>query len=84
MVKDNNNNCWEFQASVWDAAQQQPQQRRPNEVQEEETPGSSLLSQDSLDEIDDDGETTQQFQMTDLPHPDWGEVVYSMNTDAYT
>ena len=91
MVKDN---CWEFQASVWDAAQQQLQKHQQhqheqhkqeqqeqqeqqhseasNEGGSEERPDSS-----SLPGRDDSGESIPQFQNTDLPHPGWGEIVYS-------
>merc|ERR1711939_910370 len=76
-------NKWEFQASIWDAAQQQLQQNQQhgeanNEGGSEERPASTLPGRD------DSGESTQHFQYTDLPHPGWEEVVYSMKTSYVT
>ena len=83
MVEDN---CWEFQASVWDAAQQQLQKQQQqkhqqehsevnNEGGSEERPRSPLLP--DRDEV---GESLSQFQFTDHPHPGWEELVDSINT----
>ena len=77
-VKDN---CWEFQASVWDAAQQQLQHSQQhsednNEGGAEETPGSSIPDRD------DSGESIQHFQYTDFPHPDWEQIISSTNTEV--
>ena len=71
MVKDN---CWEFQASVWDAAQQQLQQ-----LQQHQQHGvvNNEGGQEGTPDINDNGECTHQFQMTDLPHPDWEQIVNS-------
>ena len=82
MVEDN---CWEFQASVWDAAQQQLQKHQQhqqhqqhseanNEGGEEGRPVSSLPDRDEV------GESLSQFQFTDHPHPGWEELVDSINT----
>merc|ERR1712224_506953 len=67
---------WKFEASVWEA------------VRQEGTPAASPQSLPDGDlspnDITDNGECIHQFQMTDLPHPDWEQIVYSMHTDAYT
>ena len=76
MVKDNH---WEFQASVWDAAQQQLQQRQQHSEANNEG-GSEGRPASALPDRDDSGESIQHFQYTDLPHPGWEEVVYSMKT----
>ena len=76
MVKDNH---WEFQASVWDAAQQQLQQRQQHSEANNEG-GSEGRPASALPDREDSGESIQHFQYTDLPHPGWEEVVYSMKT----
>ena len=81
MVEDNR---WEFQTSVWDAAQQQLQHHQHHQHQqysEENDEGGSetrLVSQ--LPDRGDSGKTMHQFQKTDLPHPGWKQIVSSMIT----
>ena len=76
MVKDK---CWEFQASVWDAAQQQMQLRQQHSEANNEG-GSEGISSSSPPVRDEVGESLPQFQFTDHPHPGWGKLVYSINT----
>ena len=83
MVEDNR---WEFQASVWDAAQQQLQQCQQhseanNEGGDEGTLGSSPLSLTDLPHPD-----CEEFvcSLTELPPPDCEDNIYSTNADAYT
>ena len=74
-------NKWEFQASVWEAAQPQLKLRQQhseakNEGGSEETPASPIPCQD------DSGESIQHFQYTDFPHPDWEQIVSSTNAEV--
>ena len=77
-VKDN---CWEFQASVWDAAQQQLQKHQQHQQNSEaiNEGGSEGRDVSSLPDRDEVGESLPQFQFTDHPHPGWEEVVNSIN-----
>ena len=76
MVEDN---CWVFQASAWDAAQQQFRQRQQHSEANNEG-GSEGRSASSLTDQDDSGKSIQHFQYTDLPHPGWEEIVSSTKT----
>ena len=86
MVKDK---CWEFQTSVWNATQQQLQQHQQHSEASNEGDLYSLYIEHNRkagrpasplpSDRDDRGESIQQFQMTDLPHPGWGQIVDSMN-----
>merc|ERR1712032_440209 len=58
-------NKWEFQASVWGAAQQELQQRQQHSEANNEP------------DRDNSGESIHHFQYTDLPHPDWEQIVSS-------
>ena len=78
MVEDN---CWEFQASVWDAAQQQLQQRKQHSEANNEG-GSEGRLDSSIPNQDDSGELIHHFQYTDLPHPDWEQIVSSTNAEV--
>ena len=76
MVEDNR---WEFQASVWDAAQQQLQLRQQHSEANNEG-GSEGRPISPLPDRDEVGESLPQFQFTDHPHPGWEELVDSINT----
>ena len=81
MVEDN---CWEFQASVWDAAQQQLQKHQQHQQHQQHSEanneeGSEGRPISPLPDRDEVGESLPQFQFTDHPHPGWEEVVYSIN-----
>ena len=63
-------NKWEFQASVWGAAQQELQQRQQHSEANNEP------------DRDNSGESIHHFQYTDLPHPDWEQIVSSTNAEV--
>merc|ERR1712032_954128 len=78
-------NKWEFQASVWGAAQQELQQRQQHSEANNEGGLYSLYieyrkarrSASTLPDRDNSGKSIQHFQYTDLPHPDWEKIMSS-------
>lgn len=64
-------NYWKFEASVWQAAQQQLQLQHGGETEN----GESERPDSGINDRDDSGLSGSRFQNTDLPHPGWEEIV---------
>ena len=69
MVKPN---YWRFEASVWQAAQQQQLDQHD---QGKAGNGESARTDSGTNNRDDSGLSLSRFQNTDLPHPGWEEIV---------
>ena len=67
-------NYWKFEASVWQAAQQQQQQPQHHDEGKTEN-GEGGRPDSGINDRDDSGLSVSRFQNTDLPHPGWEEIV---------